>query len=146
MAIRRPLAAAVPLLLAAAVLATAAPAAAGRYVVRGHGHGHGIGMSQWGAYGFARHHWTYDQILAHYYSGTGLGIVGPHTVRVLLQTGRRSISFDGATAASGKPLSLAATYVARATSRGIVVYHGKHKVGTFAAPLSVSSSRGFVRL
>src|SRR2546423_7066719 len=115
----------------AAVLALPAAAAgadASRFVVRGHGHGHGIGMSQWGAYGFARHHWTYDQILAHYYSGTGLGIVGPHTVRVLLQSGRRSISFDGATAASGKPLSLAATYVARSTGRGLVVYRGKHRV------------------
>ena len=133
-------------LAAVLALSAAAGADASRFVVRGHGHGHGIGMSQWGAYGFARHHWTYDQILAHYYSGTGLGIVGPRTVRVVLQSGRRSISFDGATAASGKPLSLAARYVARSTSRGIVVHHGKHKVGTFAPPLSVSSSRGFVRL
>ena len=39
----------------------------------GHGWGHGLGMSQWGAYGYAQHGWTYDRILAHYYSGTTLG-------------------------------------------------------------------------
>ena len=30
-------------------------------------------MSQWGAYGYAKHGWTYDAILAHYYTGTTLG-------------------------------------------------------------------------
>src|SRR5437879_1310931 len=42
-------------------------------VVNGHGWGHGLGMSQWGAYGYAKHGWTHDRILAHYYSGTTLG-------------------------------------------------------------------------
>ena len=41
--------------------------------VTGHGWGHGLGMSQWGAYGYAHHGWTYQRILAHYYSGTTLG-------------------------------------------------------------------------
>ena len=43
------------------------------YTLIGHGWGHGIGMSQWGAYGYARHGWTYRQILAHYYTGTAIG-------------------------------------------------------------------------
>ncbi|MEN9232300.1 MAG: SpoIID/LytB domain-containing protein, partial [Thermostichus sp. DG02_5_bins_236] len=36
-------------------------------------HGHGIGMSQWGAQEFARQGWNYQQILAYYYRGVGLG-------------------------------------------------------------------------
>ena len=35
----------------------------------GRGWGHGIGMSQWGAYGFAKNGWTYEKILKHYYTG-----------------------------------------------------------------------------
>ena len=42
-------------------------------VLDGHGWGHGLGMSQWGAYGYAKHGWSYDRILAHYYPGTTLG-------------------------------------------------------------------------
>ena len=56
------------------VLLLAAPAqAATKVVVTGHGWGHGVGMSQWGAYGYALHGWTYDQIVSHYYTGTELG-------------------------------------------------------------------------
>jgi len=50
----------------------------------GHGWGHGIGMSQWGAYGYAMHGWTYDRILGHYYPGTTLGAAKVKTVRVLV--------------------------------------------------------------
>ncbi len=45
------------------------------------GNGHGVGISQYGAAGFANEAgWTYDQILAHYYSITDTsawGLVGP---------------------------------------------------------------------
>ncbi len=53
-------------------------------VVTGHGYGHGLGMSQWGAYGYARHGFTYDRILAHYYRGTTIDHVRGRTLRVLL--------------------------------------------------------------
>ncbi len=36
---------------------------------KGSGYGHGVGMCQCGAIGLARIGWTYDQILARYYSG-----------------------------------------------------------------------------
>ena len=37
------------------------------------GYGHGVGLSQWGAYGYAKEAgWNYQQILAHYYPGTTL--------------------------------------------------------------------------
>ena len=38
----------------------------------GSGYGHGLGMSQWGAKALAEHGFTYDKILAHYYSGVRL--------------------------------------------------------------------------
>jgi len=72
----------------ALLVASAAGASASSVlVVNGRGWGHGIGMSQWGAYGYARHGWSYPQILAHYYPGTALGHVGEPRVRVLLDQG-----------------------------------------------------------
>jgi stage II sporulation protein D len=50
----------------------------------GHGWGHGLGLSQWGAYGYALHGWTYGRILAHYYPGTTLGPARGRVVRVLV--------------------------------------------------------------
>ena len=44
-----------------------------RWVVSGHGFGHGVGMSQYGAYGYAKHGKGYRFILGHYYSGTTIG-------------------------------------------------------------------------
>jgi stage II sporulation protein D len=59
-------------------------------VVSGHGWGHGLGLSQWGAYGYAQHGWTYDRILAHYYTGTTLAPAKVATVRVLLSSAKRA--------------------------------------------------------
>ncbi|MBL0387482.1 SpoIID/LytB domain-containing protein [Tumebacillus sp. ITR2] len=42
------------------------------YIIHGNGYGHGLGMSQWGARGMAENGYTYDQILAHYYTGVTL--------------------------------------------------------------------------
>ena len=56
----------VALLLAAVACATAGTARGGTaLIVTGHGWGHGVGMSQWGAYGYARHGWKYRRILSH---------------------------------------------------------------------------------
>jgi stage II sporulation protein D len=57
-------------------------------VFNGHGWGHGLGLSQWGAYGYAKHGWTFDKILAHYYTGTTLGPAKVSTVRVLLASAK----------------------------------------------------------
>lgn len=46
------------------------------FVFTGKGFGHGVGMSQWGAQGMALGGSSYQQILAHYYIGTGLTAVG----------------------------------------------------------------------
>jgi stage II sporulation protein D len=42
-------------------------------VITGAGNGHGVGMSQDGALGYAVHGWSYQAILAHYYTGTAIG-------------------------------------------------------------------------
>ena len=83
----------VALLLAVVVCATAGTARAGTaLIVTGHGWGHGVGMSQWGAYGYARHGWKYRRILDHYYPGTTMGHVGEERVRVLLAQGASSVT------------------------------------------------------
>jgi stage II sporulation protein D len=48
----------------------------------GHGWGHGNGMSQYGSLGGAQAGKTWQQILAHYYTGTTLGSIGSPTIRV----------------------------------------------------------------
>src|SRR5262245_37127227 len=62
------------------------------FVVSGRGYGHGVGMSQYGAYGQALAGRTYEQILAHYYTGTQLGRAGRKELRVLLAEGRRAVT------------------------------------------------------
>jgi stage II sporulation protein D len=57
-------------------------------VVTGHGWGHGLGLSQWGAYGYAQHGFTYARILAHYYSKTTLDHAAGRTLRVLVAQGK----------------------------------------------------------
>jgi stage II sporulation protein D len=49
------------------------PAGASTLIVEGAGDGHGVGMSQDGALGYAEHGWSYQAILAHYYTATTLG-------------------------------------------------------------------------
>jgi len=43
-----------------------------------------VGLAQYGAYGYALHGWSYDQIVLHYYPGTALGEAPLRRVRVLL--------------------------------------------------------------
>ena len=61
------------------------------FFAAGHGWGHGIGLAQYGAYGYALHGWTYDQIVAHYYPGTTLGEAPLKRVRVLLVPGSKRV-------------------------------------------------------
>jgi SpoIID/LytB domain protein len=75
-----------PLLACSLIGAFASTAsAAPTLVIAGAGYGHGVGMSQEGALGYAQHGYGYAAILAHYYTGTGLGTVPTgETVRVLV--------------------------------------------------------------
>jgi stage II sporulation protein D len=68
------------------------------FVVTGHGWGHGVGMSQYGAYGYAQHGFSYTKIVAHYFPGTTLGAAPiPVTkVRVLLANAQAKLKLTSA--------------------------------------------------
>jgi stage II sporulation protein D len=110
--------------------------------IQGGGYGHGIGMSQYGAYGYALHGWTYQQILGHYYTGTQLGTTNPNqTVRVLLSSG--PAAFAGATQIGNKKINPSLTYdvIPLANGQLAVVNQTTHKrVGKFNFPLTATGS------
>ena len=83
------------------------------FVVSGHGWGHGVGMSQYGAFGYAKHGLGYRGILAHYYSGTTIGAAPVRKVRVLLAQGKKQLTISSTadftvTDANGKTHDVAA--------------------------------------
>jgi len=51
-------------------------------------------MSQYGAWGFALHGYSYQQILQHYYPGTTIAAAQTNTIRVLLADGRKSLTLS----------------------------------------------------
>ena len=87
-----------------AAFAWPAGASGAKWVIKGRGWGHGVGMSQYGAYGFARHGRGYREIVGHYYKHTKIGDAGRRTIRVLLASGPDSVRFSKASRACGKPL------------------------------------------
>src|SRR5215204_1209651 len=103
------------LLLAVLACALAIPAAASAkvWIVKGAGFGHGVGLSQYGAYGYAKHGIKFDQILTHYYTGTTIGSAADRSVRVLLRDSVASVVFRGASSACGVAIKPAKTYVAK---------------------------------
>jgi stage II sporulation protein D len=83
------------------------------WVVQGHGFGHGVGMSQYGAYGYAKHGKGYRFILAHYYSGATIGqTTEARIVRVLLDISGGDVGFSGATSACAQALDPSRSYEA----------------------------------
>jgi stage II sporulation protein D len=136
----------VALCLALAVAAATAEAAT-RHTIRGAGWGHGLGLSQYGAYGYARHGWDYRQIVRHFYTGTQVGEATSETIRVLLRrTG--AVRFSGATRVRGRrSLNPNRTYITRPTSTGVQVRAlSGRRIGTFPAPLVVDGEGQPVRL
>jgi stage II sporulation protein D len=111
--------------LAAAVasVALAAPAGAGAtaWVIHGHGYGSGVGMSQWGAYGLARHGRPYGSILEHYYAHTHIGHVDARPVRVLLGSGLGTVRFAGARKACGRRVRRGRAYAFVAAGSGVAL-------------------------
>ncbi len=100
-------------------MGVAPAAAATELVVSGKGWGHGVGMSQWGAYGYAQHGWSWKRILAHYYSGTQVASAPVSRVRVLLGEAQPSASI----ACAG------AIRVSDRSGRGYVLAPGVYAVG-----------------
>jgi len=108
------------------LLATAGPAAAYStqygFLITGHGWGHGVGMSQWGAYGYAKHGWKYQAILKHYYAGISFSNVSNATVRVRLRSGLSSVKVSCPSAytvqGSGSAVTIPAGAIATTTHTG----------------------------
>src|SRR6266536_1467061 len=122
--------------------------AAVRQIVRGGGFGHGVGMSQYGAYGYARHGADYKTILAHYFKGTDLSTVCTQPVRVLLQSNRKTASVTGATDVPGHKLDPARTYkirLAGLAGEELLDSRGS-QIGHYDGPVQVTSSNGVVQL
>lgn len=122
--------------------AAAAPAANGKsaWRIKGAGFGHGIGMSQYGAYGFAKNGTGYAAILAHYFRGTSLGAAPTSTIRVLLSPNLGGVSFSSANSACGASLNEAATYTAtRFGTKVLLSGPGGQNVGECGSLLSATS-------
>jgi stage II sporulation protein D len=104
-------------------LLVAPPANAGvSWVVKGHGFGHGVGLSQYGAYGYAKHGKDYRFILGHYYSGTTIGTLQEgRVVRVLLGVLGGDVGFSGATGACGRSLEGGRVYRAHRSGSRVVL-------------------------
>jgi stage II sporulation protein D len=137
------------LLVLAALLALAPPAtAATRQIIRGAGFGHGIGMSQYGAYGYARHGVGYEQILSHYYRGTTLSKSNQTDIRVLLQTGGKTATVSGVSDAPGHHLDEGKTYrvrLAGLSGEDLLGPDGK-QIDHYDGPLQISSANGILQL
>jgi len=124
-------------------LATSADAAS-RMVIKGRGFGHGVGMSQYGAFGYAKNGRGYKEILAHYYQGTALSqLDADQDVRVLLQSSF-SGSFSGAAKVSGqRSLDPDATYSVARTSEGVALRTAAGRtIDTYRSPLRVEAPAG----
>ena len=115
---RAELAAAMAAVLAlVAMLALPSPATAKKFVVTGHGYGHGVGLSQWGAYGYAKRGTGYRKIATHYYKGSKVDRVKRgKTIRVLLGSSSGSVTFSRSRRACGRNLNPGTKY--RVASNG----------------------------
>jgi len=134
-----------------ALLIAAGPASAFStqyaFTVTGHGWGHGVGMSQWGAYGYAKHGWTYKAILKHYYTGISFSKVANSVIRVRLRSGLGSVkvtcpsdfTVKGTGAASTIPGGTTATTTYTGSAYRVVA--GSFRKNFSAAPTFAPTSR-----
>jgi stage II sporulation protein D len=135
------------LLTAAVVVLAAVPAASGKtlFVITGRGWGHGVGMSQYGAYGMATQGKTYRQILGHYYRGTTVGTHSGRTIRVLLASGRTSLTIGSAGAFTvGTRTHSAGQALVTKTATGRIRVQGFKR--TFAGPVRFAPTGQVLRL
>jgi stage II sporulation protein D len=124
---------------------SSAGAATTYWTVRGAGWGHGVGMSQYGAYGYARRGTDYRTILRHYYSGTEIGDAGSRTIRVLLRAGTNRVAFRGATAACGREIRNERTYrVGRRGSRLVLASERGRRLASCDSPLTAKGGGSLV--
>ena len=133
------------LLLTAATPASAA--AETRFRVLGAGFGHGVGLSQWGAYGYARHGREYRDIATHYFKHSKIGKVrASRSVRVLLDTSG-SVSFSRSDRACGHHLRLSSTYRAALRGSGVRLENARgRRIGGCGKKLVARGVAGPIRI
>jgi stage II sporulation protein D len=138
-----------------ALLIAAGPAGAvsseTAFLIGGHGWGHGIGMSQWGAYGYAKHGWAYKAILKHYYTGISFGDSANVDIRVRLRSGLSAVKVTCPKAftatGTGSPLQIPAGATATTT-----YVNGSYRVVAgsvrkdFSAAVTFAPSSGALRV
>ena len=95
-------------------------------MVKGRGFGHGVGLSQYGAFGFAKHGAGYKKIVGHYYKGTKVGRAGGANVRVLVGGGGQ-VPFSGAKRACGERLKEKRNYRFERSGGGVALASGGGK-------------------
>lgn len=136
------------LTLAAMLLVAPVADAATRVIVRGAGFGHGVGLSQYGAYGFAKRGTDYRAILGHYYTGTSVRTLPrEQVVRVLLKTTRTVTVSNVRGLAGGRALDPDTTYTARGFGSQVVLRtRAGTTIGRYAAPLGLVGADGGLRL
>jgi len=123
---RRPLAAVLAACLLVLGLLGAADAE-GKIIwkVKGGGFGHGVGLSQYGAYGYAKHKVGWRAIVTHYYRHTAISKTANSKVRVLLLPYQSSVRFSSASSACGSTLSEGRTYSAVRSGGNVVLRNPK---------------------
>lgn len=105
--------------LALGAMIAASARAETTFRVSGAGFGHGVGMSQWGAYGFAKRGTEHREIVTHYYRGAKVEQVkSSRTLRVLLGADP-DVTFSGSKRACGVDLQPNRTYRAALNGRGV---------------------------
>jgi stage II sporulation protein D len=142
--------------LAALVLLAAAGAASAyttdaSFRISGHGWGHGIGMSQWGAFGYAKHGWDFKAILKHYYTGIDFGDAANNDVRVRLRSGLSSVKVscpqEYTATGSGGSLAIAGGITATVTySGGAYQVTAGGQTQAFSSPVTFTPGSGSLRV
>jgi stage II sporulation protein D len=108
---------------ALAAMLAASSAAAAKWVIHGRGFGHGVGMSQYGAYGYAKHGRNYKSILEHYYRHARIGTASG-SIKVLLASSAGSVGFAGAHQACGKRLRGGREYAFDESGSRVILENG----------------------
>ncbi len=134
--------------IASLLLGTSTAEGAPALVIDGAGDGHGVGMSQVGAEGLAEHGYSYQQILAYYYTGTAIGTLpASPTVTVLLEGGKRSIAFAAVQDVRAGSVALrGGSYLARpAGARAIAIYaRQSHRTLITGSQVTITSRTPFM--
>jgi len=114
----------------ALVLALPAAGAEAKIIwkVKGGGFGHGVGLSQYGAFGFAKHGRGWRQIVRHYYRNTTISPTSAKTVRILLRPYQSRVKFKSASSACGVSLNEAKTYSGTRKGGSVLLRNPKGRV------------------